>query len=100
MQSSKKCLKQFEYFKNKLKPNELLFLQETHSTIDCGKKSKDEFGGDLHFSHGSSNSCGVLIAFCGNQDITVKKKLCHKKGRVPCFRWAVWRLWFFGYEYL
>ena len=32
MQSSKKCLKQFEYFKSKLKPNELLFLQETHST--------------------------------------------------------------------
>ena len=37
MQSSKKCLKQFEYFKSKLKPNGLLFLQETHSTIACKK---------------------------------------------------------------
>ena len=82
MQSSKKRLKQFEYFKSKLKPNGLLFLQETHSTIACEKKWKDEFGGDLHFSHGSSNSCGVLIAFYGNQDITVKKKLSDKKGRV------------------
>ena len=80
LQSSKKRLKQFEYFKSKLKPNGLLFLQETHSTIACEKKWKDEFGGDLHFSHGSSNSCGVLIAFYGNQDITVKKKLSDKKG--------------------
>ena len=44
------------------------------------KKWKDEFGGDLHFSHGSSNSCGVLIAFYGNQDITVERKLSKKKG--------------------
>ena len=38
LQSSKKRLKQFEYFKSKLKPNGLLFLQETHSTIACEKK--------------------------------------------------------------
>ena len=44
------------------------------------KNWKDEFGGDLHFSHGSSNSCGVLIAFYGNQDITVERKLSKKKG--------------------
>ena len=36
----------------------------------------------MHFSHGSSNSCGVLIAFYGNQDITVKKKLSNKKGQL------------------
>ena len=82
IQSSKKCLKQFEYFKSKLKPNGLLFLQETHSAIACEKKWKDKFGGDLHFSHGSSNSWGVLIAFYGNQDITVQKKLSDKKGGV------------------
>ena len=79
MQSSKKHLKQFEYFTSKLKPSGLLFLQETHSTIDCEKKWKDEFGVDLHFSHGSSNSCGVLMTFCIIQDITVKKKLSDKK---------------------
>ena len=82
VQSFKKCLKQFEYLKNKLKPNGLLFLQETHSAIACEKKWKDEFGGDFHFSHSSSNSCGVLIAFYGNQDIAVKKKLPDKKGQV------------------
>ena len=77
---SKKRLKQFDCFKIKLKPNRLLSLQETHSTTDCEKRWKDEFGGDLHFSHGSSQSLGVLIAFYGNQDITVKKKLSDKKG--------------------
>ena len=82
MQLSKKRLKQFEYFKSKLKSSRLLFLQETHSNINCEKKLKDEFGGDLHFSHGSFNSCGVLIAFYGNQDITVRKKLSDKKERV------------------
>ena len=82
MQSSKKRLKQFEYFKSNLKPIGLLFLQEVHSTIDCGKTWKDKFGGDLHFSHGSSNSCRVLIAFYNNQDITVRKKLPNKKKRV------------------
>ena len=48
-------------------------------TIDCEKKWKDEFGDDLHFSHGSSNSCGVLIAFYDIQDITVKKSCPTKK---------------------
>ena len=40
IQSSKKRLKQFEYFKIKLKPSGLLFLQETHSTIDCEKSGR------------------------------------------------------------
>ena len=34
----------------------------------------------MHFSHGSSTSCGVSIAFYGNQDITVTKNLSDKKG--------------------
>ena len=74
------------------------FLKETHSTINCEKKWKDEFGGDLHFSHGLSNSCGVLIAFYGNRDITAKN--CPTKRTSPCFRCTYWQLWFFAYEYL
>ena len=76
MQPSKNCLKYFEYFKSKLKPSDLLFLQETHSTIDCGK---DEFGGGFHFSHDSSSSRGVLVAFYGNPDIAIKKSCPTKK---------------------
>ena len=40
MQSSKKRLKQFEYFKSKLKPNGLFFLQEAHLTIACEKSGR------------------------------------------------------------
>ena len=40
MQSSKKCLRQFENFKSKLKPSGLLLLHETHSTIDCKKSGR------------------------------------------------------------
>ena len=32
IQSTKKILKMIQYFKNKLLPLEILFLQETHST--------------------------------------------------------------------
>ena len=46
-------------------------------------KWKDEFGGDLHFSQGSSNICGVLMTYYGNQDIAVKKKsYLIKKGQI------------------
>ena len=38
------------------------------------KKWKDEFGGDLHFSHGSSNFCRVLTAFYGKFFLNVEKK--------------------------
>ena len=82
MQSSRKRLKQFEYFKNKLMPSGLLFF--TRKTFDrwLRKNRKGKCGRDLHFSHGSSSSCEVLIALYGNQGIAVKKKSSNKKGRV------------------
>ena len=43
-----------------------------HSNTDCeesGRMNLEWFG----FFHGSSNSCGVLIAFYVNQDMAVKK---------------------------
>ena len=65
-------------------------------TIDCEKNEfDDEFGDDLHSSHGSSNSCGVLISFYGNQKITVKKKLSDKKGRI-----LVLHAWIDGFDFL
>ena len=79
MQSSKKCLKPFEYFKSKLKPSELLSYKKHIRPLIAKKKRKDEFGGDLHFFHGSSNSCGVLMVFHGNQNKRVKKSCPIKK---------------------
>ena len=82
LQTSKKRLKLFSYFKNKIFLNGIIFLQETHSTKENEIKWKDEFDGDLYFSHGKSNSCGVLIGFSGNKTFTVKKRLCDENGRI------------------
>ena len=45
-------------------------------------KWKDEFYGNLYFSHGKSNSCRVLIGFSGNKTFTVKKRLYNENGRI------------------
>ena len=42
-------------------PGSIYFLQETHSTIDSEKVWNDEWGDDIYFSHGTSNSKGVCI---------------------------------------
>ena len=61
MQSSKKRLNQFEYFKRILKTSGLLFLQETHSTVDYERKWNDDFGGEFESF--------ALKALYGNQEI-------------------------------
>ena len=58
----RKRIKLFEHFKSKLVPSSVLFAQETHSTKEIEQKWKDELNGQIFFSHGKSNSCGVFIA--------------------------------------
>ena len=53
----------------------ILFLQETHSSIEIEKKWIDDFKDKVHYSHGKTNSCGVLIAIYGNLNICVKNKV-------------------------
>ena len=71
IQSTKKRLKMIQYFKNKLLPQGILFLQETHSSESNDASWSDEFNATIFFSHGSSNSSGVLIAFLGQFDVNV-----------------------------
>ena len=82
VQSAKKRLKKIQYFKNKLLPQGILFLQETHSTESNEASWRDEFNATLFFSHGSSNSCGVLIGFLGKIDVNVLNQMCDNKGRI------------------
>ena len=82
LQSYKKRLKLFQYFKNKISPKGILFLQETHSSKVTEKIWTDEFNGDLFFSHGKTNSCGVLVGFYGNINYSVKKKLSDNGSRI------------------
>ena len=43
--------------------NGIVFLQETHLSINDEKKWEDEFSGKLFFSHGKTDSCGVLTGY-------------------------------------
>ena len=72
----------FQYFKNKISPKDIFFLQDTHFSKVTEKIWSDEFNGDLIFSHGKTNSCGVLVGFYGNINYSVKKKLSDNSGRL------------------
>ena len=82
IQSTKKRTKMIQYFKNKLLPQGILFLQETHSTESNEASWRDEFNASLFFSHGSSNSCGVLIGFLGQFNVNILNQMCDNKGRI------------------
>ena len=82
LQTSKKRLKLFSFFKNKIFSNGIIFFQETHSTKENEIMWKDEFDGDLYFSHAKSILCGVLVGFSGNETFTVKNRLCDENGRI------------------
>ena len=61
------------------KTDNVIFLQETHSTLGSGVESdwKKNWEGDIHFSHGASNSRGVAILIKKNEEIKIDK-ICHK----------------------
>ena len=67
--------------RNKIWPNGILFLQETHSTFNDEVKWSVKFG-KICFLHGTSDSCGVLIAFYGDKKINVKKRFTDNNGRI------------------
>ena len=73
--------KVFTYIREKLKKG-FCFLQETHSTLLVEEKWKKEWGGDIYFSHGSSNSTGVAILFSKDFTVNVVKEVKDTKGRL------------------
>ena len=62
LQSTNKRLKLFNFLKNKIGLKGILFLQETHSSVETKKKWIDGFNDKIYYSHGKTNSCGLLIA--------------------------------------
>ena len=82
LQSTKKWLKLFNFLKNKIGPKGILFLHETHSSVETENKWIDNFKDKIYYSHGKTNSCGLLIAFYGNLNICVKNKVNDNDGRV------------------
>ena len=53
-----------------------------HSSVETEKQWNDEFKGQLYFSHGKTNSCGVLTGFYGNINFVIKKQWNDKNGRI------------------
>jgi exonuclease III len=68
---------------NKLRSSfHIILLQETHSTKEIEKKWKQEWGGHIIFSHGTSNSKGVAILFPKNLDYNIDNINTDSNGRL------------------
>ena len=63
LESSKKLLKSIEYLEHKLESNRVSFLQNPHSVSNDRNAWNDDFKGQVFFSHGTSNTSGVLNAY-------------------------------------
>ena len=60
---------------------DICLLQETHSTEKIENQWKNEWGTELIFCHGSSNSQGVAILIKNGIDCTIHKKILDPLGR-------------------
>ena len=73
LKSSKKRIKMFEYFRKKISNNGIKFLQETHSSEDTFNNWRNNFKGEIFFSHGSASSCGFMIGYLGSKKFQLNK---------------------------
>ena len=71
----------FRHLKNKF-PNSIYLLQETHSSVDVEQKWKMEWNGDVYFSHGTTNSCGVMTLIYPGLDLAVQFLQKDEHGRL------------------
>ena len=81
IQSSKKRLKLIQYFKDKMRPIGVLFLQETHSNNKIEQNGKKGFKSQIFFSHRKANSYGILTDYFGKEPFIVKKQATDKEGQ-------------------
>ena len=61
---------------------DIIYLQETHSHIEIESAWKNEWGGKMIMSHGTSNSRGCMILFRKNLDIEVLEINTDVNGRL------------------
>ena len=82
LQVISKRIKIFEYLKNYVTSNGVIFLQETHSPVKDEKLWNDEFEGQLFFSHSKTNSCGAAIGFVGTKPLKILNITRDNLGRI------------------
>lgn len=61
--------------------SDVIFLQETHSSLNDYKIWKSEWGGEAIFSHGRSNSRGVAFLFARGLDFKLLFQMADLEGR-------------------
>ena len=81
LRNSLKRQKIFYWLKQHNSLNAITFLQETHSDRKTEKSWKNYCNGDLYFSHGTTNSCGVLTLIGKNVDFILKNKIIDDSDR-------------------
>ena len=59
-----------------------MFLQEAHSTFNDENIWKNDFNGSVFYSHGTSQSFGVLITYFGHLKFSVNKQVGDKNWRI------------------
>ena len=78
----KKRRKVFNYLKKHTTANAIAFLQETHSTERSETIWKAQWGGEVRYSHGESDSRGVLIASREGLNVQIENEMKDKNGRI------------------
>ena len=82
IQQSSNRIKVFEHLKNSSLPNSFDFLQETHSSVEDEKQWNENFKWKIFYSHVTTNSCGVGIAFLGSKSLEVAETKNDVQGRI------------------
>ena len=78
----RKRRKIFNYTKKNTSGKSIIFLQETHSTQKVENLWRYQWHGDTIFSHGTSGSRGVCVAFRNDLEYkTLSPQIVDKEGR-------------------
>ena len=80
LRQSKKRHATFRFLKSRHKG--VVFLQETHSVLADESEWKKDWGGEIFFSHGSSNSRGVAILFPKSYNVCRNNVQTDNNGRI------------------
>ena len=63
------------------KKSDFILLQETHSTRETRDIWKNEWGGEIYFSHGKSNARGVAVLIKNGLDHKIVRSVSDSNGR-------------------
>ena len=69
--------------------SDIIFLQETHSTLSTQLKWKNEWGAELICSHGNSNSRGVAILIKKGLNCVIHSQIVDTSGRYIVVKAAI-----------